>query len=567
VTPHLLDAWRHSWLVVIGCSVVLVLWHTSLVAIVLEAWRHAWPRAGATRHYAAAVTALMVAFILTMATPALLAGRWLAPPATAAAIAARPIAAGPITGPYPSRVQRAPASIAGTARAVTDWLAVTDWIPAPSDRLALILGIVWLAGVALGLARVAGGWMLAFTIRRRAVDVRTPSLVDELRRHASELGVSMPALLLSPNVEAPVVLGALAPAVILPDEATQQLTADTISPLLAHELAHVKRRDYAVNLAQSCVAALLWFSPGAWLINRRVREAREYCCDDIAVRQCGSPTPYVDALTTLAALNVTTRRTVSLGIAGPRLIERIRRQLQEDVMPPFVRIRLASLLVALAATAVAGPALVRLSAAGVAAAQDAPDDYKVPYMYSPKQSGSSLTMRAMDPTERTRCGIATLRNDANVAVTAIRFVAVVQSQNFDRSVQLVTSGLRPVSIPAGGELSIDMGLVSPADAFAIEKGEPAQVGCLLKEVRFANDARWIAALNETATSVERAISLEQPRLARRVITEPLPSPDGIRCLDQNRKSSSPGAMMVIDGEPGHVAQCELGRWVERLPAR
>ena len=189
-------------------------------------------------------------------------------------------------------------------------------------------------------------------------------------------------------------------------------------------------------------------------------------------------------------------------------------------------------------------------------------------MYSPKQSGSSLTMRSMDPTERTRCGIAQLRNDANVAVIAVRFVAVVQTLRNGAPVRVVTSDLMAVSIPAGEEQAVDMGLVSAADAFAIGGGARAQVGCLLKEVRFANNARWTAALNETAMSVDRAISLEQPRLARCLITEALPSPNGIYCLDQNERPSSPGAMMEIEGEPGHVAQCEAGgRWVEKSPAR
>jgi hypothetical protein len=362
------------------------------------------------------------------------------------------------------------------------------------------------------------------------------------------------------------VLGAFAPAVVLPDDAARHLTAETMSPLLAHELAHVKRRDYAVNLVQSVAVAILWFSPGAWWIHRRVREAREYCCDDVAVRQCGSPSPYVNALTTLAALNVTTRRAVP-GIAGPRLIERIRRQLQEDVMPSFVRVRLALLLSLLAVAVLIGPGLVRLSAAAAARgqiAQNVPDGYAVPHMYSPRQSGSSLTMLSMDPMGETVCGVARIRNDANVAVSALSFVAVVSSMRFDRPVSLAASELVTVQIPPGEERTVDIGLVSRAEAFARMDGQRSQVGCLLKEVQFANKARWAVALNPTAYSVERAMSLEQAQLSREVITSPPPSPDGIVCVDQQGRPSSPGAQYRIENEPGRVAVCQAGgRWVEK----
>lgn len=108
-------------------------------------------------------------------------------------------------------------------------------------------------------------------------------------------------LLTSDHVEAPVVIGHRSPVVILPRDAEQHLSPEAIVPLLAHELAHVARQDYLANLAQSLIDALLFFSPGARWISRCVRETREYCCDDLVVEHCG-PAPYVNALTTLAAL-------------------------------------------------------------------------------------------------------------------------------------------------------------------------------------------------------------------------------------------------------------------------
>ena len=235
-------------------------------------------------------------------------------------------------------------------------------------------------------------------------------------------------------------------------------------------------------------------------------------------------------------------------------------------MPPFVRVRLAMLLSLLAVAAFIGPGLVRLSAAAAArgqAVQSMPDDYKVPRIYSPRQSGSSLTMLSMDPTDEAVCGVARIRNDANVAVSALSFVAVVSSMRFDRPVSLVASEPVAVQIPPGEERAVDIGLVSRAEAFARMEGQGSQVGCLLKEVQFANKARWQVALNPTANSVERAMSLEQFQLSRDVINAPPPSPDGFMCVDQLGRPSSPGAKYRIENEPGRVATCqEGGRWVE-----
>ena len=155
-------------------------------------------------------------------------------------------------------------------------------------------------------------------------------------------------------------------------------------------------------------------------------------------------------------------------------------------MPPFVRVRLALLLSLLALAVIIGPGLVRLSAAAAArgqAAQNVPDGYAVPHMYSPKQSGSSLTMLSMDPTDQAVCGVVRLRNDADVAVSAVSFVAVVSSMRFDRQVSMATSELVAVQIPPGQERTVDIGLVSRAEAFARMDGQRAQVGCLLKEVQ------------------------------------------------------------------------------------
>ena len=128
-------------------------------------------------------------------------------------------------------------------------------------------------------------------------------------------------------VDVPTVVGWLRPVIILPVAAVAQLPAAQVEAVLAHELAHVRRHDYLVNLLQRVAEAVLFYHPAIWWISARVREEREHCCDDLAIEICGDRDNYATALAELES-----RRTTApvLGLAatdGP-LLKRIRRILQ-----------------------------------------------------------------------------------------------------------------------------------------------------------------------------------------------------------------------------------------------
>jgi len=106
-------------------------------------------------------------------------------------------------------------------------------------------------------------------------------------------------LLQSILVEVPVVVGWLRPVILAPAVVLTGLAPDTVEAVLAHELAHIRRYDYLVNLGQTVVETLLFFHPAVWWVSRRIRVEREHCCDDVAVATCGSKVAYARALTVL----------------------------------------------------------------------------------------------------------------------------------------------------------------------------------------------------------------------------------------------------------------------------
>ncbi len=130
-------------------------------------------------------------------------------------------------------------------------------------------------------------------------------------------------------VHVPTAIGWLKPVVLLPAQAMTGLSMAQIDALVAHELAHIKRHDYLVNLFQSAIETLLFYHPAVWLISRRVRHERELCCDDLAIAACGDDRlTYVSALADLESLRQVAAP--ALGANGGSLLNRVRRILGSD---------------------------------------------------------------------------------------------------------------------------------------------------------------------------------------------------------------------------------------------
>ena len=119
-------------------------------------------------------------------------------------------------------------------------------------------------------------------------------------RLAHRLGLPPPRHVVeSALVDVPTVVGWLRPAILLPIAALASLTPAQVEAILAHELAHIRRHDYAVNLLQTIVETLLFYHPAVWWLSQRIRVEREHCCDDIAIAVCGDPLGYAQALAEL----------------------------------------------------------------------------------------------------------------------------------------------------------------------------------------------------------------------------------------------------------------------------
>src|SRR6185436_7013290 len=127
--------------------------------------------------------------------------------------------------------------------------------------------------------------------------ILTPPVMEIFESVRERLGLYGPIRLLAHGrLDSAVVVGWLRPVVLLPVSLISGFTPDQLRAILAHELAHIRRHDFVVNILQRCVESILFYHPAVWWLSKRIRAEREHCCDDTAVRLCGSRKIYAAAL-------------------------------------------------------------------------------------------------------------------------------------------------------------------------------------------------------------------------------------------------------------------------------
>ena len=210
----------------------------------------------------------------------------------------------------------------------------------------------WLAGVLLLSLRLLGGWWSTRALRVIDVSPVPESCRAQLTTLSSRLRIARPvAIVSSIRVSVPVIVGHVKPVIVLPAAVLSGLSVSQLEAILAHELAHVRRHDYLVNLAQTVIETLLFYHPAVWWVSRQVRVSREHCCDDLAVTVCRSRQEYVHALLDLEELRASTAL-LALGATDGSLLARGRRLLAPAHGSPSSA-RLAASVIALTVVAAA----------------------------------------------------------------------------------------------------------------------------------------------------------------------------------------------------------------------
>lgn len=213
-----------------------------------------------------------------------------------------------------------------------------------SDHLPLLVTL-WLMGVLVLQLRFLG--QLAFVQRLKHYGTKAfpTEWHDRIEALEAKLRIQKKVLYRTTlRTSSPMVIGWLKPVVLFPQLMLNKLSDTEIYAVLAHELAHVRRDDFAVNLLQTLLTNVFFFHPGVWWMSNQVDEEREHCCDDLAIIATGEAIPYAKTLLSVSelhhsatagqpqlamAMSGTDKRKKGSGFAGARrpvgLRERVKR--------------------------------------------------------------------------------------------------------------------------------------------------------------------------------------------------------------------------------------------------
>jgi TonB family protein len=292
------ELWLIGWVHALGWALLHFLWQGALIGAAHALVRWLVGHARAQWRYLAGLIALA---LLALAPAVTL---WQLAPASMAAAAPTALA-GVIS-----------VSAVGDGAVAEAPTGIEPWLP--------WLVAAWLVGVLVMSMRTWHQyWYLRNLVRREAQPL--PQWEARLRELVRRFRVSRPVrVVMSAIVQTPSLIGWITPVIVLPASVLAGLTPRQLELVIAHELGHIRRWDYFVNLLQIALESLLFYHPVVHWISREVRNEREACCDDLVLRLGADPVDYARTLASLEELRAVTHAP-AVAATGGLLLGRIRR--------------------------------------------------------------------------------------------------------------------------------------------------------------------------------------------------------------------------------------------------
>jgi len=203
------------------------------------------------------------------------------------------------------------------------FLTVQNWL----ERHSAPIGWAWLLCASLLWLRLLGGWWLTQGLKKQGVSRPGEAFENLCTDLAKKLKIRQKiAFLESSRISEPLTIGFWKPVILFPVGMLVQLSPAQAEALLLHELAHIRRHDYLVNLFQLALEVCFFYHPMFWLLSREARTRREFCCDDVVLRHTANPILYAKTLTDLQLSFVHTQNHFAMNATGKsQFTERILR--------------------------------------------------------------------------------------------------------------------------------------------------------------------------------------------------------------------------------------------------
>lgn len=319
----------------IGWSLIHSLWQDALIVLALAAILKLLSRAKPQSRYFIACVALTAMIILPVVTTYVLHNRRAEPSdivvdADSAAVMSIDSSSANIRGTGNERIAVAQ-KIDWINRTITETWNTSERV----EEFLPWLILAWLAGVVIYAVKLSGGLFCVANLRKLPANAPDPELGELVNELTSRLAIKRKIKICeSALINIPMTIGWIYPLILIPPSSLLGLTPFQLQAIITHELIHIKRCDFLINFLQSVAETMLFYHPAVIWTSRKIREEREYICDDLTVALCEDSTGYARALTKVARFQ---RQAGQLAVAatGGKLKNRIYRLVSDSQKPAF----------------------------------------------------------------------------------------------------------------------------------------------------------------------------------------------------------------------------------------
>lgn len=242
--------------------------------------------------------------------------------------------------------------------------SILQQISSKAEYIFPYLAGIYAIGLTLQLLMLGMGYKRVLNIKN-AVRFEVPSTWKaSFERLVMQLNLRQQiGFYLSDQINVPLVIGYFKPVVFFPISLVSQLDIDQVEAILIHELSHIRRNDYLLNLIKTGIETLLFFNPFIWLSGKFINIEREHACDDLVLKFTGNPMTYAHALLKLEILKDKSTPAFSMASTGKNqhLYQRIKRI--TDMKTNYMNVRQQMFVITLAIATVISMAWVKPSKA------------------------------------------------------------------------------------------------------------------------------------------------------------------------------------------------------------
>ncbi len=228
----------------------------------------------------------------------------------------------------PSKAAVGTASVALNDAALQQLYSFTHSWSFKTESYFPFIVALYLLGISFQLVVLISGYIKLKKLKQLHISAIPAEWLSVAEKTLQKLGITKKVqFFLSEKVNVPLAVGFLKPVVLFPVALVAQLDMKQVEAILIHELSHIRRNDYILNLIKTGIETLLFFNPFVWLTTRFIHIEREHACDDLVVEFTNSPITYAHALLKLELIKDKTQPAFSLAATGKNqhLYQRIKR--------------------------------------------------------------------------------------------------------------------------------------------------------------------------------------------------------------------------------------------------